>query len=133
MADPASNGWPAGKVFDAATQSFTYDDLVFMPGLPNFESSEVDLSGHVTKNLKLRCPVLGSPSDTVTGPKMAIELALHGAMGIIHANQSVESQVNMVQAVKRFVSGFILEPFVMSPTQTLADLDKLKETRVDSV
>lgn len=39
----------------------------------------------------------------------------------------------MVQAVKRFVSGFILEPFVMSPTQTLADLDKLKETRVDSV
>ena len=41
MADPASNGWPAGKVFDAATQSFTYDDLVFMPGLPNFESSEV--------------------------------------------------------------------------------------------
>ncbi|CAK9044999.1 unnamed protein product [Durusdinium trenchii] len=129
MADPASNGWPAGKVFDAATQSFTYDDLVFMPGLPNFESSEVDLSGHVTKNLKLRCPVLGSPSDTVTGPKMAIELALHGAMGIIHANQSVESQVNMVQAVKRFVSGFILEPFVMSPTQTLADLDKLKETK----
>ena len=32
----------------------------------------------------------------------------------------------MVQAVKRFVSGFVLEPVVMRPTQTLADLDKLK-------
>lgn len=35
----------------------------------------------------------------------------------------------MVQQVKRFVSGFILEPFVMSPTQTLAELDKLKDTK----
>ena len=32
----------------------------------------------------------------------------------------------MVQAVKRFVSGFILEPKVLSPTHKLADLDKLK-------
>jgi hypothetical protein len=35
----------------------------------------------------------------------------------------------MVQQVKRFVSGFILEPFVMSPTQTLAELDKWKDTK----
>ena len=124
-----SDGWPAGKIFESAREAFTYDDLLLMPGLPAFEASEVDLSGYVTKNIKLKTPVLGSPSDTVTESKMAIELALHGGMGIIHANQSVESQVNMVQAVKRFVSGFILEPFVMSPTQTLADLDKLKETK----
>ena len=32
----------------------------------------------------------------------------------------------MVQAVKRFVSGFVLEPVVMRPTHSLADLDKLK-------
>ena len=35
----------------------------------------------------------------------------------------------MVQQVKRFVSGFILEPFVMSPTQSLAELDQLKDTK----
>ncbi len=35
----------------------------------------------------------------------------------------------MVQSVKRVVSGFILEPCVMSPTQTLADLDKLKDSK----
>jgi IMP dehydrogenase/GMP reductase len=31
----------------------------------------------------------------VTEAKMAIELALAGGMGIIHANQSIESQVVM--------------------------------------
>lgn len=56
-------------------------------------SCQVDLSSHITKNIRLTCPVLGSPSDTVTEAKMAIELALAGGMGIIHANQSIKSQV----------------------------------------
>ncbi len=37
--------------------------------------------------------MIGSPSDTVTEDKMAIELALAGGIGIIHANQSIENQV----------------------------------------
>ena len=42
MTDPASEGWPAGKVFEAATQGFTYDDLIFMPGKEGtFATSEV--------------------------------------------------------------------------------------------
>lgn len=154
--DAFAPAFGVAQVFENATQGakqcktprtplriagFTYDDLVFLPGLPAFEESEVDLSGLVTKNirlglnlwrattLRLTTPVLASPSDTVTGPKMAIEMALAGGMGIIHANQSIEKQVQMVQTVKRFVSGFILEPFVMGPTQSLADLDALKEVK----
>lgn len=130
MTDPASEGWPAGKVFEAATQGFTYDDLIFMPGKEGtFATSEVDLTSYITKNIRLTVPMIGSPSDTVTEDKMAIELALAGGIGMIHGNQSIENQVKMVQSVKRFVSGFILEPFVMSPTQTLADLDKLKDSK----
>ena len=60
-----------------------------------FSSFQVDLSSHITKNIRLTCPVLGSPSDTVTESKMAIELALAGGMGIIHANQSIEKQVRL--------------------------------------
>ncbi|CAJ1393234.1 unnamed protein product [Effrenium voratum] len=126
MTDPASDGWPAGKVFEAATQGFTYDDLVLMPGHANFEASEVELTSYVTKNIRLTMPVVSGPSDTVTEAKMATELALAGGLGIIHGNQSIQNQVEMVQAVKRFVSGFILEPKVLSPTHKLADLDKLK-------
>ncbi|OLP94192.1 Inosine-5'-monophosphate dehydrogenase [Symbiodinium microadriaticum] len=129
MADPASDGWPAGKVFEAAPQGFTYDDLMFMPQPSSFEASDVDLSSYITKNIR---PIIGSPSDTVTDSNMAIALALSGAMGIIHANQDIQRQVSMVQAVKRFVSGFVLEPVVMRPTQTLADLDKLKVPITDT-
>lgn len=44
MTDPASEGWPAGKVFEAATQGFTYDDLIFMPGKEGtFATSEVGM------------------------------------------------------------------------------------------
>jgi len=46
MTDPASEGWPAGKVFEAATQGFTYDDLIFMPGKEGtFATSEVGRVG----------------------------------------------------------------------------------------
>ena len=40
MPEPGSEGWPAGKVFEAGIQGFTYDDLVFMPGSPKCEASE---------------------------------------------------------------------------------------------
>ena len=46
MTDPASEGWPAGKVFEAATQGFTYDDLIFMPGKEGtFGTTEVGMVG----------------------------------------------------------------------------------------
>ena len=54
---------------------------------------QVDLSSYITKNIRLTVPMIGSPSDTVTEDKMAIELALAGGIGIIHANQSIENQV----------------------------------------
>ena len=50
-------------------------------------------------------------------------------MGIIHANCSIEEQVEMVRRVKRYENGFILDPAVMSPNNTIRDLDILKEQK----
>jgi len=127
MTDPASDGWPAGKVFDNQATGYSYDDLVFMPGFSSFDASEVDMTGKLTKNISLRSPLVGAPCDTVTEADMAIALALSGGMGIIHANQSIPEQCEMVRKVKTHVNGFILQPHVMSPDNSLEDLDKLKE------
>lgn len=54
---------------------------------------QVDLTSYITKNIRLTVPMIGSPSDTVTEDKMAIELALAGGIGMIHGNQSIENQV----------------------------------------
>ena len=58
---------------------------------------------------------------------MAIHMALFGGLGIIHCNNTIEEQCEMVKTVKRFENGFILDPFCMRPDQTLADLDIIKE------
>ncbi len=57
---------------------------------------------------------------------MAISLALLGGIGIIHYNNTVTEQVEQISEVKRYENGFIMNPSVLSPTHTIADVDEIK-------
>ena len=56
---------------------------------------------------------------------MAIAIAREGGVGIIHKNMSIEQQVDEVDKVKRSENGVIVNPFFLSPIDTVADADKL--------
>ncbi|TDH73096.1 hypothetical protein CCR75_004721 [Bremia lactucae] len=107
-------------------QGYTYDDLILMPGHISFGVDAVNLETKVSRNISLHLPLVSSPMDTVTEHAMAIGMALHGGIGIIHYNMTIEEQVKEVNLVKKFKNGFISNPKCLSPENTLEDVDRIK-------
>jgi len=118
------DGEPASALFDRA-EGLTYDDFIVLPGHIDFAASDVDLSTYVTRRIPLKTPIVSSPMDTVTESRMAIGLALLGGIGILHYNNSPEDQVDEVRKVKRFENGFITDPVVLGPDDTIAAVDEI--------
>uniref|UniRef100_A0A0N4ZAC1 Inosine-5'-monophosphate dehydrogenase n=1 Tax=Parastrongyloides trichosuri TaxID=131310 RepID=A0A0N4ZAC1_PARTI len=106
----------------------TYGDIIIHPRFINFSVDKVDLSTRITKDIVLKAPFVSSPMDTVTEHRLAICMALHGGIGIIHNNfPTIEKQVDQIMRVKRYKQGLIDEPITVKPTMTVNDLIKIKE------
>jgi len=127
MADKRTptDGLSAEELFGSG-RGLTYDDFIVLPGYIDFQASEVDLESNVTRNIRIKRPLVSSPMDTVTEWKMAATLALLGGIGIIHYNNTIDAQVEHVKKVKRFENGFIMDPMVLSPRNTVHDVDTIK-------
>src|SRR3989304_41016 len=121
------NGLDA-KTFFESQGGITYNDFILLPGHIDFSRDEVNVETNLTRNVKIKRPLVSSPMDTVTESKMAICLALMGVIRIIHYNNTIDEQVKEVRRVKRFENGFITDPVLLSPNHTIRDVVTLKET-----
>ena len=115
------------ELFSNTMESLTYDDIILLPRKIIGPVSDITLTTQFTKNISIELPLVSSPMDTVTESDMAIELALQGGIGVIHCNNTIESQVNEVMKVKRYINGFICNPIVVKPSDTVQSVIELKE------
>ena len=125
-----SDGYTAEQLFGQSRrtrQAYTYDDIILMPGFVSSQLKDISLESKITREIKVKIPLLSSPMDTVTEHEMAIAMALQGAIGIIHYNMTIEEQAKEVRLVKRYKNGFITDPACLAPTNTIEDLLALKE------
>ncbi|MEM8833680.1 MAG: IMP dehydrogenase [Pseudomonadota bacterium] len=102
-------------------EALTFDDVLLVPGASNVLPDAVDTKTQLTKNIALNIPLLSSAMDTVTEAEMAIAMAQHGGLGIIHRNMDVEVQADAIRRVKRYESGMVVNPITIAPDATLAE------------
>ncbi len=105
-----------------AAKGLTFDDVLLAPRRsPVSSRGVVDTSTQLTPTIRLHIPIVSANMDTVTEAEMAIAMARHGGIGIIHRFMLVEQQARQVRRVKR-AEGFMVEhPYAIGPDASLAE------------
>ncbi len=106
-------------------EGLTFDDVLLIPGKSDVTPNMIKLESNLTKNIKLKTPIMTSAMDTVTEAKMAIAIAREGGIGIIHKNMTIEQQADEVDKVKRSENGVIVNPFSLTADRYVYDADEL--------
>ncbi len=100
----------------------TFDDVLLVPSRSEVHPNLVDVTTHVTRGgIQLNLPILSAAMDTVTEATMAIAMAQHGGLGVVHKNMTIARQAEEVDRVKRSESGMIVDPVTIHPDQKVAD------------
>ncbi len=108
-------------------KALTFDDVLLVPAHSQVHPRDVMLATQLTKTIRLNLPLLSAAMDTVTESRLAIALAQEGGIGIVHKNLSIRAQAMEVAKVKRFESGVVKDPLVVSPTMTVREVLSLQQ------
>ncbi|HEX6113885.1 MAG TPA: IMP dehydrogenase [Geminicoccaceae bacterium] len=102
-------------------EALTFDDVLLEPARSEVLPAEADVRTRLTREIELGIPIISAAMDTVTEANLAIAMAQHGGLGVIHRNLDVAAQAAEVQKVKKFEAGMVVNPITLGPEATLAD------------
>jgi len=125
---PQDTTLPARDVSSRISEALAFDDVLLVPAYSQVLPSATNTRSRLTREISLHMPLISAAMDTVTEAPMAIALAQHGGMGVIHKNLTIDEQAAHVRRVKKFESGMVVNPLTIHPDQTLADARALMTT-----
>src|ERR687888_339752 len=106
-------------------EALTFDDVLLVPCESDAHPGDVDVTTRLTRRITLPVPLLSAAMDTVTEGPMAIAMARHGGLGVIHRNLSIAEQAEEVDLVKRSESGMITRPITLTPDHPISEAQEL--------
>jgi IMP dehydrogenase len=115
-------------------ESLTFDDVLLEPARSEVLPAEVDVRTRLTREIELGIPLISAAMDTVTEANLAIAMAQHGGLGVIHRNLEIAAQAGEVQKVKKFEAGMVVNPITLGPEASLAEaLDLMAAHRISGI
>ena len=96
-----------------AKEGLAFDDVLLVPRHSTVHPRQVDVASRLTRDIPLGIPFVSAAMDTVTEADMAIAMARHGGIGVVHKSMPIDRQVAEVDRVKRSESGMILDPITL--------------------
>ena len=108
-------------------KALTFDDVLLVPAYSQVLPKDVSLATQFTRNIRLNMPLVSAAMDTVTESRLAIAIAQEGGIGIVHKNLTAQEQAAQVAKVKRYESGLLRDPVVITPTTTVRQVMALSD------
>jgi len=93
--------------------------VLILPAKSTIIPADADVTTRLSQNIELEIPLISAAMDTVTESRMAISLAQHGGIGIIHRNLPISIQAEEVDKVKRHESGMVVDPITVRPQEKI--------------
>ena len=119
------SGSKPGRVRDGL--ALTFEDVLLVPEKSTVLPKDVSLRSRFSSNIILNIPIVSAAMDTVTESDLAIAMAQHGGIGVMHRNMPPERQAEEVMKVKKHESWIITNPVTISPSGTIGDAAKIME------
>jgi len=107
--------------------ALTFDDVLLVPAHSRVLPKDTQLNARLSRRIALNLPLLSAAMDTVTEARLAIAMAQEGGMGIIHKNMTAADQAAQVAKVKRYESGVVRDPVVVTPQHTVRQVQAMSE------
>ena len=118
---------PSERFAEPLMLGLTFDDVLLKPAKSDVHPNFVDVTTRITRDIRLNIPILSAAMDTVTEARLAIAMAQHGGLGVIHKNMPIDRQAEEVDKVKRSEAGMIVDPVTMRPWQSIAEALQVME------